>query len=161
MSDPKTAYWTLAWLNLAAIVVMAWLGRWLARRKELQGHRRLMLGACTLVVLFVASYGLKLAFLGRETLATWEPHYRLALRVHELCVAGMLLGGALALWHAHSARLKPGAAAPVWRTPAQIAASRWWHRRAGLLAIVSATAAVVTAGYVLAGMYARLGAATP
>ena len=159
MADPKTAYWTFAWLNMGVIVVLAWLARSLVQRSDVRGHRRLMLGASTLVVLFVLSYVGKVALLGKEELGTWGLEHRIALWVHEACVAVMLGGGITALVHAYRTGLAPGSPRSGSLAPDREARGRRLHRAAGLTSVISATAALVTAGYVLYGMYMRVGAA--
>jgi len=157
--DPRTIgtlYWTAAWVNMLAIVVVAIVGVRQIPRAAYGTHKRLMLTACTLVGLFVASYAVKLVLLGREALEEWEPSYLYVLRLHELCVLGMLVGGGIAVSQAYRLGM-PGA--PMNATPEASAA---WnrgvrlHRRAGFAALISAALGVATAAYVLQGMYARL-----
>jgi hypothetical protein len=104
----------------------------------------MMLSAAGLVLLFLVAYGLKVASLGREQLELWAPHYVWALRFHELCILGMVIGGGRALWLGE-------------RTGFRDAARARAHRRAGRTAAVSAVLGVLSAGYVLVGMYQRSG----
>jgi len=94
--DPKLAYWTAAFVNMTALMGFAVAGVRHVRRGEVARHQRAMAIAGTLVLLFLASYPLKLAFLGREDTHAWSSVAVWVLRVHELCVAVMLLGGLLA-----------------------------------------------------------------
>jgi uncharacterized membrane protein YozB (DUF420 family) len=142
--DPKLAFWTGAFANMAAIVVLAGVGVARARRREIPGHRRLMRAAAGLVGLFLVAYVLKVAVLGREALELWAPHYVWALRLHETCVLGMVLGGGRALWLG-----EPGG----FREPGRARS----HRRAGRVAAISAVLGLASAAYVLLGMYLRAG----
>jgi uncharacterized membrane protein YozB (DUF420 family) len=140
--DPKLLFWTAALVNMLAIVVLATVGVRRARRREIAGHRRLMLAASGLVGLFLLAYVLKVAALGREALELWEPHFVWALRFHETCVLGMVVGGGRALWLGERSGF---------RDPARARA----HRLAGRTAAVSALLGVASAAYVLVGMYLR------
>ncbi len=154
--DPKLLFWTGALVNMGVIVALAAGGVWQRRRGNVAGHRRRMLAAAVLVALFVAAYLLKLLFLGREALESWSPGAVWMLRVHEACVAVMLAGGgtaalrALVLRRTRNATHDPGDP----EAPAGVAA---WHRRAGWAAVVASALGLVTAGFVLAGMYQRAG----
>lgn len=141
--DPKLAFWTAALVNMLAIVGLAAVGIGRAKRREIAGHRRLMLGAGALVLLFLVAYVVKVAALGRESLELWAPHYVWALRFHELCVLGMVAGGGRALWLGEREGFSDAARARA-------------HRLAGRTAAASALLGVASAGYVLFGMYARL-----
>lgn len=151
--DPKVAYWTAAFANMLAAVALAGFGVRRIRRAEIAGHQRLMKTAALLVVLFLVSYGVKLALLGREALELWEPRFVNVLRFHEACVATMVLAGGRALYLATTRRLADPPAARDVEARARSARS---HRRAGWTALVSSALGAVTAGYVLYGMYARM-----
>jgi uncharacterized membrane protein YozB (DUF420 family) len=140
--DPKLVYWTAALANMIAIVALAAFGVRRARRREIAGHRRLMLSAAALVALFLVSYVAKVWLLGREQLELWDVRYVWTLRFHETCVLAMVLAGLRAIWlGAKSGFIDPGRARS--------------HRRAGRTALVSAGLGVVSASYVLLGMYER------
>ena len=64
--DPKVVYWTLAWIDLALAVSCACSGVIQIRRGRIEAHRRRMLLAGSLILLFLLSYPFKLGFLGRE-----------------------------------------------------------------------------------------------
>jgi uncharacterized membrane protein YozB (DUF420 family) len=154
--DPKTAYWTGAFVNMVVIVALAFRGVAKIRRGDIAGHRRAMLAAASLVGLFVASYVVKLFVLGREDLAVWSPGAVTTLRVHELCVLTMLVAGSVAGVRAWQMRAWVDARmGSVVRpeAPVQLRA----HRRAGWTAVLGAVLGVLTAAAVLAGMYARAG----
>jgi uncharacterized membrane protein YozB (DUF420 family) len=151
--DPKVTYWTVALANMVAAVVLAVLGVRRIRHADVSRHQRLMKSAGLLVALFLVSYVAKVALLGREALELWEPRFVNALRFHETCVAVMVLAGGLALYLATSGRFAEPPA-PVDR--AARAQRARIHRAAGWTALVSSALGVVTAAYVLYGMYARL-----
>jgi uncharacterized membrane protein YozB (DUF420 family) len=141
------------------VVAFAIRGVRAARRGEIWLHRRCMLAAAWLVVGFVASYPLKLAWLGREALGQWSPAAIRVLRVHELCVAVLLVGGASALLRAAPLRdeLRVSSAAGIGAAPGSpgLWPARTAHRRSGWIALIGACLGVLTAGLVLAGMYLR------
>jgi len=140
--DPKLAFWTAAFANMLAIVAVATVGVRRARRREIAGHRRLMLVAASLVGLFLLSYVAKVGVLGREQLALWEPRYVWTLRFHETCVAVMVIAGVRAIWLGAREGFRDAARARA-------------HRIAGRTAVVSALLGVASAGYVLLGMFGR------
>ncbi len=140
--DPKLAYWTAALANMLAIVALAIVAVRRIRRREIAGHRRLMLSAAALVALFLVSYLAKVSLLGREQLELWDPRYVWTLRFHEACVAILVLAGSRALWLGAREGFRDASRARS-------------HRRAGRTAVVSALLGVASAGYVLFGMYER------
>ena len=89
-------FWTWAWLNMALALGCALLGVRRVREGAFDAHRRLLFFACALVVLFLATYLLKLAVLGREDLDAWQASYVNVLRLHELCVFLMCAAGGVA-----------------------------------------------------------------
>lgn len=154
--DAKLLFWTGALANMGLVLAFCALGVRRRRLGDIPGHRRRMLAAGSLVGLFLAGYALKLALLGREGLETWSPAALWLLRVHELCVATMLVGGGTAALRAMALRLTRNAS----RNPADPPASRslvLWHRGAGWTAVTAAGLGFVTAALVLAGMYRRAG----
>jgi len=56
-SEPKLVYWTAALANMIAIVAIAAFGVARARRRDIAGHRRLMLTATALVAVYKAFGG--------------------------------------------------------------------------------------------------------
>jgi uncharacterized membrane protein YozB (DUF420 family) len=151
--DAKVGYWTAAWFNMALIVCLAAAGIAQARRGRYAAHERLMWAGAGLVILFVLSYAAKLYLLGREALETWSPEFRTALRVHELCVAVMLIAGVTAL--AQAQRLDLASPAARAHAAAALAAGVRLHRRAGKIALAAGVCGLLTAAYVLYGMYQR------
>lgn len=150
--DPKVVYWTGALANMLAAVGCACAGVRRVRRGDVAGHARLMKAAGVLVGLFLVSYVVKVAALGREQLALWEPRFVHVLRFHELCVAAMVLAGGAAFGIA----LRRGLADPATRAEAVRSGRSAIHRRAGWTAVVSSALGAAGAAYVLYGMYARL-----
>jgi uncharacterized membrane protein YozB (DUF420 family) len=152
--DAKLAFWTIAFANMVLAAVLAVRGVWLARRGELLRHARCMRAAAAFVALFLGAYALKLAVLGREAREAWSPGAVTVLRIHELCVLAMLVGGALAL--ALGRRLgRSRLVAQAADAPAAPASARRLHRVAGRTAVAGAVLGAATAALVLAGMYAR------
>lgn len=154
--DARVLYWTFAFVNMGFVVGLSLFGwREISRRRPTR-HRAMMLASAALVVAFVVSYALKLQLLGREDLGTWSARDLNVLRFHESCVLVMLVGGGLALHFGRRLRATrvftrdAGSPAPDHRLAAR-------HRMAGRLALAGAGLGFVSAGFVLAGMYARLG----
>jgi uncharacterized membrane protein YozB (DUF420 family) len=154
--DARLAYWSFALVNMIFVVGIAAAGVRSVRRGETARHRRCMLTAATLVVLFVVSYVVKLATLGREALATWGALSIWVLRIHELCVLTMVLAGAVALSRALRLRGSRNFTRRPEDPPAPAASVRW-HRGAGATAVWAAALGLLLAACVLAGMYRRAG----
>jgi uncharacterized membrane protein YozB (DUF420 family) len=154
MVDAKVLYWTAALANMAVAFAFAVAGVRRVRRGEVAGHKRAMKTAALLVVLFLISYLLKVETLGRELLATWEPQYVTVLRLHEAFVGAMVLSGGIALGVASAFGLELRG-----RAASRDERSRGarLHRAVGLTAVAACALGVATAGFVLYGMYARLG----
>src|SRR5262245_2991075 len=153
--DPKLIFWCVALANLGAIVSFAVTGVMAVRRGDVRTHRRRMLTSASLVGFFLASYLVKVAVLGREDRSLWTALDRSVLYVHETFVAAMLLGGGYAAWRAWQFRARLGPALVLPRDG--MLPGRAPHRRAGWIAVIGAALAFVTAGGVLAGMFARAG----
>ena len=152
--EAKVLYWSGALLNMLVMAGFACAGvAEMRRRHGIQRHRRLMLGAAALVGLFLASYPVKLALLGRESPETWERAFRYTLWFHEGCIFLMLVAGATALllaWRQHFLRL---ASDSEWRPSPRVLRL---HRCAGWTALGSCALAIASAGVTLAGMVLRL-----
>jgi uncharacterized membrane protein YozB (DUF420 family) len=154
--DAGLLYWTGAFANMLVVAGLAVHGLRCARRREFRRHARAMRGAALLVGLFLLSYVVKGALLGREARGRWSPQALGTLRFHELCVLAMLIAGAIAL--ALGARLRRTrlvTAAPG--DPPAGGSLRRRHRLAGRVALASVLLGAASAGLVLAGMYARAG----
>jgi hypothetical protein len=152
--DPKLVYWTAALLNMAIVVALALRGVVRIRRGDVRRHRRAMLAAASLVLAFVASYLLKVLWLGRENLVLWSPTAVWTLRFHEACVFAMLVAAAWAArhaWRIRRTRRVTGQATDPPADPRNLRA----HRLAGRAALISAILGLCSACVVLAGMYAR------
>jgi uncharacterized membrane protein YozB (DUF420 family) len=139
-------------VNLFLIVACALAGVWRVRHLRPHGHRRMMLTAAALIGLFLVSYVVKVALLGREDRSTWDAGSLWLLYVHEACVAAMLVGGGIAVTRARrfgvlwdGERLAPEASER----------DRRLHRLAGWVAVAGSVLALVTAAGVLVGMYSR------
>lgn len=154
--DAKVAYWSAALLNMVAVGCLAVYGVRCARRGELVRHARAMRAAAVLVGLFLVSYVLKLAFLGREALDAWSARALWTLRFHELCVLAMVAAGAVALGLGRRLRRSRRFTGAPADPPAPAALSRR-HRIAGRTAIAGAFLGIASAALVLGGMYARAG----
>jgi uncharacterized membrane protein YozB (DUF420 family) len=154
--DPKLMFWTAALLNMGVIVALVIVGVRAVRRGAVARHRRCMKSAAWLIVAFIGSYVLKLAFLGREALSTWSPASLWTLRFHETCVLAMIVGGSIALLRARSMRRNSN----VTRQPGDPKAAAGtvrWHRRGGWAAVTGAGLGFASAFFVLLGMFGRSG----
>jgi uncharacterized membrane protein YozB (DUF420 family) len=154
--DPTLAYWSWALANFAGVVACAGLGVRGIRRRDVRTHRRFMLASAGLVGLFLASYVLKVIFLGREDLGLWSAPALAVLRVHEACIFVMLVAGATAGTRAWRFR-RSLPAGPLPPPSEATRRGRLAHRRAGRTAVVASLLALATAALTLASMYARAG----
>ena len=154
--DPKLAYWTWALANFLVIVVCAAVAVARIRRGDVRAHKRLMLTASSLVVLFLVSFVLKGRVLGGEDVAAWSTFHRTVLRTHEAFVLTMLVGGAYAGSRAWRFRrtLAPG---PLQPSSDASRRDRARHRVGGWVAIIGSALGFATAAVVLAGMFERAG----
>lgn len=152
--DAKVAYWTAAFVNFTVLTAYALAGVRRIRRGEVARHRRAMLIAASLVAAFLVSYPVKLMVLGREDLSVWSATDVSVLRLHELCVSVMVVSGVMALWRgrrlSRTRAVLDSQDAEV--APAELIAR---HRRIGRIAVGGAVLGWLTAGGVLAGMFAR------
>ena len=153
--DPNLLFWSGALANLAVVVFCTLNGVKRIRAKDVAGHRRMMVTAISLVVLFLVSYVVKVGMLGREDKSAWTTFDYAVLYIHELCVTSMLIGGAIAIYRAAKFRagLGPNLKLPPDDNPLQ---GLERHRKAGWVAVVGSLLGFVTAIGVLAGMFARL-----
>lgn len=153
--DPKFLFWCGALLNMAAMFGFVANGVRQIRRGRVEAHRRSMVTATALVALFLGAYVVKSGFLGREDFSLWSVAAIWNLRIHESCVLVMLLAGGVALQRAWRMRGTRRVTRDPADAPTPEAALRW-HRRAGWTVVVSAALGLLTACFVLAGMYLRL-----
>lgn len=152
--DPKLFFWTWALANLGVLCGTALFGVRYARRGEIARHKRAMKIASLLVVAFVGSYVLKLHFLGREELSVWSTLDVWVLRIHELFVLQMLIGGSIA-WIQARKLVKTQLVTHDPNDPAPDAQTVRVHRLAGRTSIVGSVCAFLCAIQILAGMYGR------
>ncbi len=154
--DAKIVFWTLAFVDISIVLGFAIAGVRQIRRGDVARHRRSMITAGLLVVVFLASYLLKVAFLGPEDMDLWSARSQIVLYVHETGIALMLLAGAVAGSQAWRMRGTRVVTRELGDPPAALSARRW-HRRAGWAALAGASLAAAMAVGVLAGMYGRAG----
>ncbi len=152
--DAKLLYWTGAFINFGVVCALALIGVRRIRAKDVHGHRRIMLTSSALVFGFIASYVLKVVYLGKENLQVWDGFSLWSLHIHESWILVMIVSGAYAGYRAFTFRrslpttgLLEDRLSPV--------ASRRHHRIAGWIAVVGSLCAFATASLVLYGMYAR------
>jgi len=154
--DAKLWFWCAAVVNFVALTGFAVSGVRQIKRGEVARHRRSMLVAASLVLLFVVSYVFKVAVLGRENMAVWAMRDVWMLRFHELCVLAMLVGGVVSL--VLGARIKNTRRFTFdMGDPAANAQDMSRHRVAGRIAVVGAVLGVISAAFVWLGMLARAG----
>ncbi len=154
--EAKLIFWTLALANLAAVAALAGGGVWYRRRGDVKRHARNMIGAVSLVGLFLVAYVAKVQLLGHEDLTAWSPLQRWTLWIHEACVFTMLIAGATAGQRALRLRRTRNATGDPSDPPAPGRLASW-HRRAGWAAVAAAGLGFASAVLVLAGMYERAG----
>ncbi len=152
--DPKLIFWTAAIADLGAVCLIAVFGVRYARRGEIARHKRSMKIASLLVVAFLASYLLKVQLLGREDMAAWTALDVWVLRIHELFVMQMLIGGALA-WIQGRKLLTTRLVTHDPNDPVADPKTLQIHRLAGRTGVIGSVLAFVMALGILAGMYLR------
>jgi uncharacterized membrane protein YozB (DUF420 family) len=152
--DPKLFFWTAAIVDLGAVCLIAILGVRYARRGEIARHKRSMKIASLLVVAFLASYLLKSQFLGREDMSAWTPLDLWVLRIHELFVMQMLIGGVLAWIHGRKL-LKTRLVTHDPEDPVPDPKTLQIHRIAGRTGVIGSVLAFLMALGILAGMFVR------
>ncbi len=153
--DAKVLYWTGALINMAVVVGFAIAGILQVRAGRPRRHFAFMSISASLVVAFVVSYGLKLIFLGREDLSQWSTAAVRILRFHECCILVMVVCGILSIvWGRRLRKTRSFSLDPSTEPAAESLVRR--HRLAGRVTSVAAVSGLISAGFVLAGMYARL-----
>ena len=152
--DAKLVFWTLALLNMGAVVGFAFRGVRALRANDIARHRQSMLSSGGLIGLFLVSYLVKVWTLGSEDLAAWTAAHRYNLWIHESFVVAMLVAGGTAWFLARrfegSRRVTGNPADPA---PDPAALRR--HRLAGRIGIAAAVMGFLTACGILAGMISR------
>jgi predicted small integral membrane protein len=153
--DAKFLFWCGALTNMAVMFGLMCNGVRQIRRGNVQAHKRSMIGATTLVFLFLLAYAFKATLLGKEDFSLWSQAHVWNLRFHETCVLVMLLAGGFAMLRARRLRetrnVTKERGDPM--APESLVRS---HTRAGWTAVSSATLGLLTAAIILAGMYGRL-----
>jgi len=147
----KLWFWLYAWVVTMNILGSAVYGVRQAQKDDLFAHRRWMNISCWLVALFVVSYVFKVVFLGKEDLNTWKDSYVIVLRIHELFIGIMLFAGGMGRWLAH--RFRDSLAATQVDEPT--AAMRRRHTVLGKITLLAASAALITASFLIYGMLER------
>ena len=138
----KLIFWSFAFFCLS-MTSLSWLvGFRLIRRGEIERHKRAMKTGGCFIVLFLLSYVAKLLFLGREDLDLWSSSALWTLRIHEVFMLVVLLGGGIAFTLASRFRGSTDKA-------------RSWHRRLGRAAVISSVFGLATAFLVLLSMFQR------
>jgi len=154
--DPKLWFWTGAFVDLTLVLILVAFAIRSIRRGDVERHRRCMITSAALVAGFLGAYVLKLSWLGREEISVWGRADLTILRVHEVFVLLMVLGGGVALVLAHRLRgTRNRTRNPV--DPIAPASTLTRHRRAGWTAAVGAAFGWALAGAVLLGMFRRAG----
>ena len=156
--DPKLIFWTAAIADLGAVCLVAIFGVRYARRGEIARHKRSMKISSLLVLAFLASYLLKVQFLGREDMSAWTTLDVWVLRIHELFVMQMLIGGAIA-WIQGRKLLATRFVTHDPNDPVADQKTLQTHRIGGRTGVIGSVLAFVMALGILAGMYLRAFAA--
>ncbi|MCB0218673.1 MAG: DUF420 domain-containing protein [Chrysiogenetes bacterium] len=146
--DARLSFWTFSLALAGTALALAISGVLAVRGGDVEAHRRRMKGAVALVIAFVASYGVKLAVIGREALHTWEPFFVTVLRVHQGFISVMLTAG---IWALVLSPKTLSADAP------EREAARGRHRLAGRIAIASFAGALTMSAITYWGMWQRAG----
>lgn len=152
--DPKLLFWTAAIVDLGVLCGVAIFGVRVARRGEIARHKRAMKIASLLVVVFLGAYILKVQLLGREDMSVWTTMDIWVLRVHELFVMQMLVGGSIA-WIQGRKLLGTRLVTHEPSDPLPQPRTLRIHRLAGRTGVIGSVLAFVMAIGVLIGMYVR------
>jgi uncharacterized membrane protein YozB (DUF420 family) len=155
--NPNLAFWTAALIDLFAIVTLVAIGIRSIRRGNLSRHRRCMKTSAILVGCFLAIYPIKVLTMGRERLSEWSEQAIGILRIHELCVFTMVVGGMIAVMQTLKMQRNRSQLTQLPDAPLASARILRRHRYAGRAAAIGAGLAFLTAAIVLVGMYARAG----
>jgi len=155
--NPSLFFWTAALLNLLAVTALVAIGIRSIRRGKLSQHRRCMKTAAALVTGFLGAYLLKVLWLGREQLSDWSGQAVAILRIHEVCVLAMVIGGVSALVLSRKMHRNRNQLTHLPDAPLASGRALKRHRMAGWTAAIGAGLAFLTAAIVLLGMYERAG----
>jgi uncharacterized membrane protein YozB (DUF420 family) len=152
--DPRLLFWTCALADLGAVCGIALFGVRYAGRGEIARHKRAMKISSLLVVAFLVAYLFKLYFLGREDMSVWTSFDVGILRIHELFVLQMLVGGSVA-WNQARKLINTRLVTRDPNDPVPEARTVRVHRLAGRTAVAGSFFAFLFAIGVLIGMYGR------
>lgn len=144
-------FWFYAYAVTVCALVFAFRGVGRAKKGQLEAHRKDMIRACNLIILFVLSYVFKVLFLGREDKSSWESTYLWILYIHEALIGLMLVTG---VW----ARILAAKLATTLTDPNpsdMILTLRRKHAKIGRTCIIAAVCALFTAAIILYGMWQR------
>lgn len=144
------AFWSFAFAVMTTIVVLVVRAIGFARRGDVERHRRSIHAAAVVVVGFVAAYGGKLAFLGREDKSDWTRTDLTILYTHEALVGIMLLTAVIGATIGRTLYRLREAGQPL------PSGRRNVHRLIGRTCAIAASLALITGGAVLYRMIARI-----
>lgn len=150
MITPNLLFWGYAYALTLVALAIALQAVGLARKGHLAAHGKRMDIAILLILIFVASYVLKVIFLGREEKQNWETFHFVVLYIHESFIALMLIGGTVA--RVLASKFKQSVYGN--QTPTALDLKRrGTHRFFGKLCLVSTGMALVTASFILYTLY--------
>lgn len=155
--NPSLVFWTAALVNLFVVTALVATGIRNIRRGNLSQHRRCMKTAAALVAGFLGAYLLKVLWLGRERLSEWSELAVAILRIHEVCVFAMVVGGVSALVLSRKMHRNRNQLTHLPDAPLASGSALEKHRMAGWAAAIGAGLGFLTAAIVLLGMYERAG----
>lgn len=142
-------FWLYAYVLTIAALIIAFQGVAKIRQGDEIGHAKKMNLAILVILGFVASYVLKVIFLGREPKTNWESIHFTVLYAHEFFIAGMLIAGGYARYLAGKYKHTLGKK----DLSDQDIALRKRHRLSGKICLASTTMALFTATFVLHTIY--------
>ena len=149
--DPKLVFWSLAFIDMGAVIACAALGWRRIQQGDVAGHKRCMGWAGFLLFAFLLAYCFKVPLVGKEDTSGWSSLQVWVLRLHETWVAVMLLSGLAAWRSAHAfVALRASAAGGLVVGSHRQGLS---HRLVGYTAFVSAGLAFVFAVALFAIMF--------
>lgn len=150
MISANLIFWLYAYALTLCALFLAFRAVKKVRRGDYAGHAKQMDYAITLILVFVASYVLKVIILGREPKTNWElPHF-IVLYIHEAFIACMLVSGTIA--RVLAAKFKASLFSNG--TPTALDKTRRKkHRLAGKICLLATSMAILTATFILHTMY--------
>lgn len=152
--DLKLVFWTAAIVDLLVVCVFAIRGVGYARRGEIARHKQSMKIGSLLICAFLVSYVFKVFFLGREDMSVWTTLDVWVLRIHEMFVLQMLLGGSVA-WIQGRKLLATRLVTHDPTDPMPRPKTLQIHKIAGRAGVIGALLAFTMAIGILLGMFLR------